>query len=213
MRHFGLVEKLIFEIDNGLRSLAPPSRRPCQRTSPAENLDEPSLNTQERQHVAGLVRVNHSGEVCAQALYQGQALTAQLAEVRAQMDVAANEEIDHLAWCEQRLEDLGSQPSLLNPFWYLGSLLLGALAGMAGDKISLGFVAETELQVTAHLQNHLEKLPSHDQKTRAILEEMQKDEAEHAKLAKMAGGAELPSFVKALMQGMSKLMTFSSYHL
>ncbi|CDZ76141.1 2-nonaprenyl-3-methyl-6-methoxy-1,4-benzoquinol hydroxylase [Legionella massiliensis] len=212
MGHLSFIEHLICGVDDALRTLAPPKSRPCQRKSPGENLADAPLNSQEKKHVAGLMRVNHSGEVCAQALYQGQALTAQLTAVKAQMDAAAEEEIDHLAWCEQRLKELDSQPSLLNPFWYLGSLLLGTLAGAAGDRWSLGFVAETEKQVVDHLQKHLQKLPAQDQKSKAILEQMNEDEAQHAEVAIEAGAAELPFFIKQLMQSVSKLMTRSSYY-
>lgn len=213
LRNFNGIENLIREIDSALRTLSPPGKRRTQRGSPAENFPEPPLNSQEKQQVAGLMRVNHSGEVCAQALYQGQALTAQLAEVKAQMAAAAEEETDHLAWCEQRLLELGSQPSLLNPFWYLHSFTLGALAGIIGDRWSLGFVAETEKQVVAHLENHLQKLPQQDKKTRAILEQMHRDEAQHAEIANAAGAAELPLIIQKLMQGISKLMTNSSYYI
>ena len=158
------------------------------------------------------MRVNHSGEVCAQALYQGQALTAQLSQVKEQMTQAAAEEIEHLAWCEKRLAELDSKPSLLNPIWYGGSLLLGALAGLAGDKISLGFVAETERQVTAHLQSHLRRIPAEDSKTKVILEQMQVDEEHHAETAVQAGAVELPYLVKKVMSAVSKLMTKSSYY-
>ena len=158
------------------------------------------------------MRVNHAGEVCAQALYQGQALTAQLTHIKQQMTEAAIEETDHLAWCEQRLQELDSKPSQLNFIWYSGSLLLGALAGLAGDKISLGFVAETEHQVSAHLQAHLKKLPQEDKKTKLILEQMQKDEEHHAHTALEAGGIELPYLVKELMALVSKIMTKSSYY-
>lgn len=142
------------------------------------------------------MRVNHAGEVCAQALYRGQALTAKLVEVRAQMAEAAAEEIDHLAWCEERLRELDSRPTVLNPFWYLGSLMLGMAAGLAGDRWSLGFVAETERQVSQHLQKHLQKLPAQDNKTKLILERMHEDEAYHADMAMAAGAAELPDFIK-----------------
>ncbi|KTD36509.1 ubiquinone biosynthesis protein [Legionella nautarum] len=213
MRSLSLFENIICEIDTALRTLAPPAQRVVQRHSPAEGLHESPLSSQEKRHIAGLMRVNHAGEVCAQALYQGQALTAQLARVKAQMDEAAAEEIDHLAWCEQRLLELGSQPSVLNPIWYLGSFMLGSLAGMAGDRWSLGFVAETERQVTQHLQNHLQKLPPQDEKSKLILEQMEEDEAHHAEVAKEAGAAELPLVIKKLMQAVSKLMTHSSYHL
>lgn len=213
MRNFSVLEKLVCNLDLALRTLAPPSQRSSRRQSPGENLEEALLNSEERRHVAGLMRVNHAGEVCAQALYQGQALTAQLAQVKAQMDEAAAEEVDHLAWCEKRLAELGSQPSLLNPIWYVGSFMLGAIAGRTGDRLSLGFVAETEHQVSAHLEKHLQKLPMQDKKSKAILEQMQEDEAYHAKTAINAGAAELPSFIKKLMQGVSKLMTQSSYYI
>lgn len=213
MRSPSLFENIICEIDAALRTLAPPAQRVVQRQSPAEGLHESTLSSQEKRHIAGLMRVNHAGEVCAQALYQGQALTAQLARVKTQMDEAAAEEIDHLAWCEQRLLELGSQPSVLNPLWYLGSFMIGSLAGMAGDRWSLGFVAETERQVTQHLQSHLQKLPPQDEKSKLILEQMEEDEAHHAEVAKEAGAAELPLFIKKFMQGVSKLMTHSSYHL
>ena len=159
------------------------------------------------------MRVNHAGEVCAQALYQGQALTAQLKEVKAQMTEAAAQEVDHLAWCEQRLSELGSRPSILNPIWYGGSIALGALAGLAGDKWSLGFVAETERQVTKHLQTHQQHLPTQDVKTKAILAKMQDDEEHHAEVASKAGAAELPFFIKQLMQCVSKLLTKTSYYI
>jgi ubiquinone biosynthesis monooxygenase Coq7 len=159
------------------------------------------------------MRVNHAGEVCAQALYQGQALTAQLTHIKKQMMDAALEETDHLAWCEARLYELDSQPSRLTVFWYSGSIVLGALAGWAGDKISLGFVAETERQVSAHLQNHLQSLPVDDKKTRLILKQMKEDEEHHAQTAIEAGAIELPSVVKQLMSLVSKVMTKSSYYL
>lgn len=158
------------------------------------------------------MRVNHAGEVCAQALYQGQALTAQLTHIKKQMSDAAAEEIDHLAWCEERLTELGSKPSLLNPFWYGGSIILGALAGFVGDKVSLGFVAETERQVSAHLQHHLQQLPAKDKKSQAILFKMKEDEEQHATTALNAGAIELPYIVKQLMRVVSKLMTKSSYY-
>lgn len=213
MNRLSLVDNLVSGIDLALRSLAPPAQRQSKRQSPAQGLTEQPLNTEEKRHVAGLMRVNHSGEVCAQALYQGQALTAQLAKIKAQMAQSAEEEIDHLAWCEQRLHELGSQPSILNPLWYLGSFMLGTLAGLAGDRWSLGFVAETEQQVSAHLQHHLKKLPAQDEKSKAILEKMHDDEIHHAHVAIDAGAADLPFALKKLMQGVSKLMTYTSYHI
>ena len=212
-RNFGVFDRLLYEVDSALRTLCPPLKRTSVRENPATTRPESSMNQIERRHVAGLMRVNHAGEVCAQALYQGQALTAQLTSVREQMAQAAKEEIEHLAWCEERLNELGSQPSRLNPFWYAGSFLMGAFAGLVGDKWSLGFVAETERQVTAHLTSHLTQLPTQDEKTRAILLQMKTDEIAHAQVAHAAGGVELPTLIKRLMHGMSKLLTTSSRHL
>ncbi|KGP62461.1 2-octaprenyl-3-methyl-6-methoxy-1,4-benzoquinol hydroxylase [Legionella norrlandica] len=213
MRTISFLDKLISEVDSALRTLVLPKKRFTARKSPAERIEDQPLSSQEKKHISGLMRVNHAGEVCAQALYQGQALTAQLTHVKKQMTQAAAEEIDHLAWCEERLYELGSKPSLLNPIWYSGSILLGALAGLAGDKISLGFVAETEKQVTAHLQRHLLYLPTHDKKTIAILKEMQEDEEQHANAAIEAGAVELPYIIKQLMNAVSKLMTNTSYYI
>lgn len=213
MRTISLLDTLITEVDSALRTLIPPSKRIPVRHSPAHEMADPPLSPAAKKHIAGLMRVNHAGEVCAQALYQGQALTAQLTHIKQQMAQAAAEETDHLAWCEERLTELGSKPSILNPIWYSGSLILGALAGLAGDKISLGFVAETERQVTAHLQRHLQGIPGDDKKTKAILEQMQEDEEHHADLAIKAGAVDLPHLIKQLMNGVSKLMTKSSYYL
>lgn len=212
MRTLSFIDKLISEIDTALRTISPPIHRPALRHSPANDVEELSLSPAEKKHSSSLMRVNHTGEVCAQALYQGQALTAQLAHIKQQMTAAALEETDHLAWCEQRLYELGSRPSYLNSFWYIGSILLGALAGLAGDKVSLGFVAETEYQVSAHLQEHLKKLPSEDKKSKLILEQMQRDEEGHAHTAITAGGVELPDSIKELMKLISKLMTKTSYY-
>jgi ubiquinone biosynthesis monooxygenase Coq7 len=206
------MDRFISELDTALRTINPPQKREALRPYPANGFDEAPLSTKEQKHCAGLMRVNHSGEVCAQALYQGQALTAHLTHVKQQMMDAAREETDHLAWCEQRLNELNSQPSRLNILWYSGSLILGALAGWAGDKISLGFVAETERQVTAHLQAHIQALPEEDNKTKRILKQMQEDEERHAECAVHAGGIELPDVIKQLMNGVSKLMTKSSYY-
>jgi len=159
------------------------------------------------------MRVNHAGEVCAQALYQGQALTAKLPEVRAEMAQAAAEEIDHLAWCEQRLKELDSQPSMLNPAWYALSFGLGAAAGLISDRVSLGFVAATEDQVCRHLDSHLERLPEQDHRSREIVSQMRADEARHAEAARRAGGIEFPAPVKTLMGATASLMTASSYRI
>jgi ubiquinone biosynthesis monooxygenase Coq7 len=213
MHKANALDNLISEVDNALRTLFPPPKRVSSRHSPAEKLEDKPLSAQERKHVAGLMRVNHTGEVCAQALYQGQALTAQLTHIKKQMSDAAAEETDHLAWCEERLRELGSKPSILNPIWYGGSILLGALAGFAGDKVSLGFVAETERQVSAHLYRHLKKVPAQDKKSQAILTKMQADEEHHAAAAVEAGAIELPFVIKQLMHLVSKLMTKSSYYI
>jgi len=213
MRHTNLLDTFLSEIDNALRTLLPPTRRVSNRCSPAKDIDDAPLSMQEKKHSAGLMRVNHTGEVCAQALYQGQALTAQLTHIKKQMSDAAAEEVDHLAWCEERLYELNSKTSILNPLWYSGSILLGAFAGWAGDKVSLGFVAETERQVSAHLQNHLHKLPASDQKSQAILMQMKEDEMQHATAALEAGGIALPYPIKQLMHLVSKLMTQSSYYM
>ncbi|MEC9314049.1 MAG: 2-polyprenyl-3-methyl-6-methoxy-1,4-benzoquinone monooxygenase, partial [Pseudomonadota bacterium] len=175
------------------------------------DLDEAELNHAERKQAAGLMRVNHAGEVSAQALYQGQALTAKLPQVRTAMEVAAKEENDHLVWCQQRLDALSSHTSVLNPLWYAGSFTLGAIAGKVGDKWSLGFVAETEKQVVQHIEGHLKIISEQDKKSRAVLEQMKIDEAEHGTKALEAGGAMLPTPVTRLMGMVSKVMTKTSY--
>lgn len=207
------LDRILIETDATLRTLLPPSLRECSRENPAKTIPDTPLSTAEKKHVAGLMRVNHAGEVCAQALYRGQALTAKLETVREQMNEAATEEIDHLAWCEARLQELNHNPSILNPFWYAGSWIIGAFAGLVGDKWSLGFVAETEKQVTQHLIRHLNCLPQSDKKTNAILSQMKTDEMAHAELAHNAGAADLPFLIQQLMYAISKLLTKSSYHL
>lgn len=214
MRHLSSFDKLLCGIDTAIRTLLPPADRTAMRASPAEDIAlEVTLTDTERRHVAGCMRVNHAGEVSAQALYQGQALTAQLPNIKEQMYTAALEEVDHLAWCEKRLQELGSRPSVMNPLWYFGSFLIGAIAGLLGDGISLGFVEETERQVSAHLQKHLNLLPTHDLKTKAILSAMLLDETRHANAAHMAGAAELPFLIKKGMQVTSLLLTRGSYYL
>lgn len=197
------------DLHQGLRTLGGEQRK--QRENPATHSEDGQLDQRARRHAAGLMRVNHAGEVAAQALYQGQAATARLPEVRSAMQIAAREEEDHLAWCEERLAELGEKPSRLGPFWYAGSFAIGALAGIAGDKWSLGFVAETEKQVCDHLQGHMQKLPEQDQKSRAIVKQMCSDEARHGETAKQAGGAELPRPVRDAMKLASKVMTRSAY--
>lgn len=199
-------------IDSALRTLF---GRPqvTERANPAETINEAEMSQQERDLAARLMRINHTGEVCAQALYQGQALTAKLPQIRDTMERAAQEENDHLAWCETRLNELDNRKSLLNPFWYAGSFMIGAAAGLAGDKWSLGFVAETEHQVEAHLNDHMQRIPAQDQKSLAILEQMKEDEIHHATVALEAGGANLPAPIKAAMKVTSKLMTKSVFYL
>jgi ubiquinone biosynthesis monooxygenase Coq7 len=182
-----------------------------ERPNPAEGLPEPELSDRERKRVARLMRIDHTGEVCAQALYQGQALTAKLPRTRESMTRSAQEENDHLDWCERRIDELGDRKSLLNPLWYAGSFAIGAAAGLAGDRWSLGFVVETERQVESHLDGHLAEIPAADEKSRAILEQMKADEIHHADVARDAGGAELPAPVKLAMKLTSKVMTGSVY--
>ncbi len=211
-RQHTLLDTLIKHIDQGVRTVCN-HHHIAARPNPAETLPKPTLSHTEKRDIAGMMRINHAGEVSAQALYHGQALTARLADVKEKMQQAAEEETDHLAWCESRLQELNSQPSLLNPFWYCGSFVIGALAGLAGDKWSLGFVAETEHQVTRHLQAHLERTPKQDQKTRAILKQMEEDERQHATNALDAGGAQLPKPIRKLMQLSAKLLTKTAYYI
>ncbi|HQW52897.1 MAG TPA: 2-polyprenyl-3-methyl-6-methoxy-1,4-benzoquinone monooxygenase [Acinetobacter sp.] len=211
MRHYTGLDKLINSFDQALRSIVPDATA-AQRPNPAADT-EAQLCVSDARHVAGLMRVNHTGEVCAQALYHGQALTAKLPQVRQDMQQAAIEEQDHLAWCEDRLKELDSHTSLLNPIWYGLSYGMGAIAGIAGDQYSLGFVAETERQVSQHLQEHLQQLPEHDQRSRQILEQMNQDELHHRDTALHAGGVELPSGVRMTMTAISKIMTKTSYYL
>ncbi len=211
-RDYTPFDRLIMNVDQAVRTLF---GRPeiTERQNPASDIDEAELDERQRRHVAGLMRVNHTGEVCAQALYQGQALTAKLPEVRQRMERAAQEENDHLDWCEGRVRELGSRTSLLNPLFYAGSFAIGATAGLIGDKWSLGFVAETERQVVRHLDSHLAQLPESDRRSRAILEQMREDELHHATTAIEAGGVELPAPVRKAMGLMSKVMTSTTYYL
>ncbi len=212
MPQLSTIDRWISAFDVALRSICVPTQRIANRPSPAKGMNNPIMDAKETKHVAGLMRVNHAGEVCAQGLYQGQAITARLTSVKIQMNEAALEEVDHLAWCEDRLRELDSSPSLFNPIWYLGSFMIGSFAGWIGDKWSLGFVAETERQVSIHLQKHLTHLPPQDQKTRAILLQMQKDETEHAEMAQRAGSAELPGAIKLCMRFASKMMIKTTYY-
>ncbi|MEN8106903.1 MAG: 2-polyprenyl-3-methyl-6-methoxy-1,4-benzoquinone monooxygenase [Pseudomonadota bacterium] len=183
------------------------------RDNPSQADTDAELSATEKADSICLMRVNHAGEVCAQALYQGQALTARQTAVRGQLEQAATEENDHLAWCRQRIEELGGHTSLLNPLWYGGSFLIGAATGLLGDKWSLGFLAETEHQVVNHLDGHLQRLPAGDNKSRAILEQMKIDEGRHKTTALHAGGAKLPDTVKRLMGITSRIMTTTAYRI
>ncbi len=210
-RQFTLVDRLIGEIDKAIRVLAAPAH--AARPSPAGSGGELVLEESERVQSARLMRVNHAGEVAAQALYQGQALTASDPTVADGMRQAAAEEMDHLAWCEARLTELGARTSLLNPLWYGGSFAIGALAGAFGDRVSLGFIVETERQVETHLHGHRDRLPAADHRSRAIIDQMTSDEVAHGAHAESLGGRPLPSLIRAGMRLTSRIMTQSSYWL
>ena len=209
MRTPTLLDRLLSQADQALRvSFADPGKDPA---NPAADCAEDEFDETERRHAAGLMRVNHAGEVCAQALYQGQALTARNLRIREHMQAASEEEARHLAWCQQRLDELDSATSRLNPLWYAGSFAIGAIAGLAGDRWSLGFVMETERQVEAHLTDHLERLPVGDQRSRAIVRRMVLDEARHSEEARQAGGAELPMPARRLMECTANVMKWLAY--
>lgn len=203
------LDRLIVEFDKGLRTLF--SQAHSVRAHPDTNIPEAPLDEAEKKKAAALMRVDHSGEICAQALYQGQALTARDPDVQQTLLRAAQEETEHLAWTSKRVHELGGHLSLLNPFWYTGSLVIGAVAGLLGDKWNLGFLAETERQVGSHLQSHLDRLPLQDGKSRAIVAQMYADETGHAETAISLGGAELPPPVQMAMKLNSKMMTSTSY--
>ena len=212
-RQFSLVDRLIDRLDTALRTLGDNTAGAARRTPrPADPEPEP-LTDEERRHAAGLMRVNHSGEVCAQALYQGQALTARLEEVRSEMENAADDEVDHLAWCEERLRALDSHPSVLNPLWYAMSFGIGAGAGLVSDRLSLGFVAATEELVCEHLAEHLDSLPKNDTASSAVVSQMLEDENRHAVMALRKGGLPFPAPVKGAMSLVSKVMTRTSYRI
>jgi ubiquinone biosynthesis monooxygenase Coq7 len=211
-RQYSPADRLLIQADAALRTLLPFSGQPA-RPSPAVLKNETELSESETRHVAGLMRINHTGEVCAQALYQGQALTARLPQVRQAMEQAADEEIDHLAWCEQRIRQLGSHTSVLNPLFYGLSFGIGASSGLISDRISLGFVAATEDQVCKHLDEHLGQLPAGDEKSRAILEQMREDEEQHSTAAIEAGGLRFPAPIKFGMSVVSKVMTKATYRI
>ena len=209
VRNIPLIETIIPEFDKALRAVfaAAPTRRPM----PGGELPEAELSPDERRHVAALMRINHCGEICAQALYQGQSLSSRDAAVKRELAQAAWEETEHLNWTERRIAELGGRKSLLNPFWYAGSLAIGLFAGKCGDSWSLGFLAETERQVEGHLESHLASLPAQDRKSWEVLEQMKADEIRHAETAQHYGARELPAPVKFAMKLSSKLMTKLSY--
>lgn len=209
-RPLSRLDRILVEIERALGTALDP-QPVASRPSPSVGVDEAVLDDSARRHAGGLMRVNHVGEVCAQALYSGQAAVARDPKVRHQLLEAAAEETDHLAWCGERLHELGDRPSLLNPLWYGGAYTIGALAGLIGDRLSLGFVVETERQVEAHLEGHLSKLPQADQRSRAIVKQMKEDEARHADQALAAGGANLPAPVKGLMRLAANVMRAVAY--
>ena len=212
VRRHSAFDRALIEIERAL-STALGAVQEAARRSPAADIAEAKLDESERRHAAGLMRVNHTGEVCAQALYSGQAAVARDVATRAQLTAAAAEETDHLAWCSERLDALHSRPSLLNPLWYAGSFALGAAAALVSDRISLGFVVETERQVEAHLGEHLQKLPDADARSRAVVAQMQVDEARHGKTAQAAGGIDLPAPIPALMRAASGIMKAVAYRI
>jgi len=208
-RRLPSLDELIVAFDKGLRTVFAPAQ--SLRATPGGELSEADLTDEQRRLSASLMRVNHVGEICAQALYQGQALTARNARAKAALEEAAREETEHLAWTEGRIEELGGRKSLFNPVWYAGSFAIGALAGLAGDRWSLGFLAETERQVVTHLEGHLGRLPKEDARSRAIVEKMKEDEARHATSAVGHGAADLPAPAKAAMRLSSKMMTETAF--
>ena len=205
------LDSAICAFDRTLRTMS--NVATASRPNPAVGVAEPGLTEQEKAHSAGLMRVNHVGEVCAQALYAAQSAFAKTPLTREQFQKAGEEEVDHLAWTADRLQELGSRTSLLNPLWYAGSFALGAVAARLGDPVSLGFVVETERQVEAHLDRHLDELPANDLRSRAIVMQMRDDEVAHAEAAAQLGAAELPLPVKKLMQAMAKVMTTAAYRI
>ena len=206
-----LIEQLITTFDAGLRTLFATAH--AARPRPDADLEEPALDGASKHHAAALMRINHVGEVCAQALYNGQAITSKNPQIVKALQHAAAEETDHLAWCEARINELGGRKSLLNPLWYVSSFVMGAVAGALGDRWNLGFLAETENQVAAHLQNHLQQLSNADIKTRTIVNQMQQDEAAHASEANALGASELPVPIKTGMKIASKIMTKTAYYI
>jgi ubiquinone biosynthesis monooxygenase Coq7 len=205
------LDQFIVSLDGALRTVT--GITAAGRFNPARNIAETEMDTTERRHSAGLMRVNHVGEVCAQALYASQGWFAKEPAVQQQLERSKHEEEDHLAWTAERLRELDSRPSLLNPLWYVGAFTIGMVAARLGDAQSLGFVVETERQVEAHLNSHLDRLPARDAKSRAIVEQMRQDEVAHGSAASALGATDLPTPVRALMKGMAKIMTSTAYYL
>ena len=210
-RTYDVTEKMILGFDMFLKTIF--NTQKARRPSPGVNLEEIELSAEVRRDIAGMMRVNHTGEVCAQALYDGQAFVANETETRQSLTEAAQEEQDHLAWCYERLDQLGAAPSVLNPFFYMSSFAIGVVAGKFGDKLSLGFVEATEAQVVKHLEEHLDRIPEEDLKSRAILMQMVEDEARHGDHAIEMGGQEFPEFIKKGMSLLSKIMTETTYRI
>ena len=211
-RTYSPVDRLITGIDKALR-VATGQVAEASRDNPAGTIPDLVMEDEQRKHAAGLMRINHAGEVCAQALYAGQAAAARSADVQSDMQQAADEEIDHLSWCKERLVELESKPSLLDPLWYAGSFAIGAAAGLAGDGWSLGFLKETENQVEAHLEGHIDQLPPEDARSRAILDQMKIDEAKHAQMAEDSGAYDLPEPVRQLMKATAQIMKSVAYRI
>ncbi len=209
-RSYSILDEFLLQIDRGLRTVCN-NPAPSQRPRPDRDCAASELATREQSHSAGLMRVNHAGEISAQALYYGQAVFAREPRIKEILHKAAQEENDHLDWCAERVRELGSHTSYLSPVWYLGSFSFGLLAGLAGDRWSLGFIVETERQVERHLSEHLQRLPAADEKSRTILEQMQRDEVHHATMATRAGAADLPKPIPQIMSLVSKAMTTTAY--
>lgn len=209
-RQYSLADKICLGFDQFLRALAD-TPKTTGRAYPADKKEDSVLTPKEAQEASALMRINHAGEICAQALYHGQAIAAQGGKTADKLRLAAIEEGDHLAWCSQRLAELGGHTSYLTPFWYLGSFCIGLTAGLAGDRWSLGFLAETEKQVVQHLQGHLQRLPEKDEKSRKVLQQMQRDEEKHRQEAEQLGAATLPHFLQKAMRWVSKIMVKLTY--
>jgi ubiquinone biosynthesis monooxygenase Coq7 len=209
-RHYTFFDRVCLQVDPAVRALLD-NPKTTERPYPAQSMPEAILDESERKKAAALMRINHAGEICAQALYQGQGIISRNQDIQHKMRQAAEEEGDHLAWCKRRLEELGSHTSYLKPVWYIGSLCIGLAAGMVGDKWSLGFVVETERQVIAHLRGHLQALPARDIRSNQILQQMESDEARHRDEAMAAGAYELPRFIKKCMALTSKIMVKTAY--